>query len=546
MTGELENIRIDGKTQLLDAGLKVGILGTHYNISGPIQFDGENDGIFGVLPVSDDEGNQAYAVATIFHNDFSDFSVNFDLTFDESIKYFRNPLSGQTLNYTGRFLVLNTGYEEGTIYYGKAYASGTASILIAKGQTVINVSAKTEQGTLIHIPMYGSREIEEFDFISFKQDSVILDPKVDLTGVDLSLEIQATPDANIELILNPQTDEIIKANGSGKLNIRADNYGQVKMDGVYTINSGEYNFVLGVIRKPFKLVKGGTISWSGDPYEAGLNITTYYSVMASLAELNPSLANSDNISKKEVQCVLEITQTLSNPNIRLDINVPNVSESERPELERIRSDKDELQKQFFTLLIARRFQGKNTNSTNQNGLADVLAQQLNYLLDQMSKNVKMNVAYDNNSVTGDKKFQFGMQRAFGDKQNIILKTSLGVNNNSTTGTNSSTLIGDFSLEYLITQDGNFRVNIFNESNDKGVLSNKDKGDFTQGVGLHYQENFNEISESRFIEFFSNLFRSDKKVDNSKRKKRVPVSVVPTPPQGGVKEDESGQSTGNQP
>lgn len=527
VTGELDNVQIDGQTQLRNAGLKVGILGTRYNISGPIQFDGENDGIYGVLPVTDEEGNSAYAIATCFHNNFEDFSLNFDLNFDESVRYFSNPLSGQILPYTGRFLAMNTGYTEDAVYYGKAYARGTASILIAKGQTVINVSAETEKGTLIKLPLYGASEVNEFDFISFNQDTLTIDPKVDLTGVDMTLEIMATPDANFELILDPKTEEIIRGNGSGKLNLRADNYGQVLMDGVYSIKSGTYDFVLWGIRKPFIIKPGSTISWSGDPLEANLNIATYYSVSASLAELNPGLASSDNLSKKEVQCMLYITQTLSNPNIRLDIQVPNISEAERPELDRIRSDQDELNKQFFTLLVARRFQGTNTKSTNSNGLADVLTQQVNYLLDQMSKDLKMNVAYDKNSVTGDQKFAFGFKRAFGDKKNIILKTSLGVNNNNTTGTNTSTLIGDFSLDYVITPDGTVRVTIFNESNDKGALTNKDKGDYTQGVGLHYEENFNKVSDSRIIEFFTNAFRkkNKKKVKNAKRKKRESTKKV---------------------
>lgn len=541
VTGEIENIQIDGETDLKNGGLKVGILGTNYNISGPIQFDGENDGIFGVLPVSDEEGNSAYAIATIFHNNFENFSMNFDLNFDESVRSFRNPLSGQVLPYTGKFLALNTSYTEDAVYYGKAYANGTASIMISEGQTVINVTAETEKGTNIKLPLYGASEVSEFDFISFDQDTVAKDPKVDLTGVDLNLEINATQDANVELILDPKTEEILRANGTGKLTFHADNYGQVLMDGVYTIKSGVYDFVLWGVRKPFIIKPGSTISWSGDPLEANLNITTYYAVQASLAELNPDLANSDNISKKEVQCMLNITQTLSNPQIRLDIQVPSISEVERPALDRIRSDQDELNKQFFTLLVARRFQSKNNSGTNSNGIADVLAQQVNYLLDQMSKDIKMNVAYDKNSVTGDQKFALGFKRAFGEKKNIILKTALGVNNNSTTGTNTSSIIGDFSLDYLINQDGTFRFTIFNESNDKGVLSNKDKGDFTQGIGLHYEENFNKVSDSRIIEFFANAFRKkkNKKVKNAKRKKRQSTKkeLVPPPPPPAKKEED---------
>jgi hypothetical protein len=62
-----------------------------------------------------------------------------------------------------------------------------------------------------------------------------------------------------------------------------------------------------------------------------------------------------------------------------------------------------------------------------------------------------------------------------------------------------------------------------------VLTNKDKGDFTQGVGLHYEESFNNISDSRIIEFITNIFRKKHKVTNSKRKNRVPVDVVPAQP-----------------
>ncbi|MNX92673.1 hypothetical protein D3C86_1248230 [compost metagenome] len=260
---------------------------------------------------------------------------------------------------------------------------------------------------------------------------------------------------------------------------------------------------------------------------ANLNIKAFYRVNASLDELNRDQIGGSTVTKSEVRCVLNITQTLSNPAIALDIEVPNASESGKAVLSSIRSDKDELQKQFFTLLVFNRFQGTGgSGNGSYGGVAEVITQQINAALDQLSKDVKMNVNYNDNTVTGDKNFQFGMQRAYGQKQNIVLKTSLGVSNNTSTGTAQNSLIGSFNLEYLINDDGTFRVSIFNESNDKGILSNKDKGDFTQGVGLHYEESFNNVSESRIIEFFVNLFRKKNKVNNSKRKNRVPVDFIP--------------------
>lgn len=528
-TGSIDDPFINGNLQLKNGGFKVGILGTHYNLSGPLKFDGENDGIYGTFPIIDDEGNTAYALATVFHNNFKDFSASFDVIFDETVGGFRDPLSKRPLSPTQKFMVLNTGYKEGTVYYGKAYATGTASILFEKGNTEINVSAKTEKGTHVDLPLYGAREISEFDFIDFSSDTIKAKKQLDLTGVDLKLNIKATPDANIRLILDNQTNEEIRATGSGDLRLEVDQFGKISMNGQYIINSGQYDFVLNPIRKTFELDQGSKILWTGSPYDAGLDIKAYYKVNASLDELNRDQIGGSSTTKSEVRCVLNIGQTLSSPSITLDIEVPNASESGKEVLAKIRSDKDELQKQFFTLLVFNRFQGVGSNNGSYGGVAEMITQQINAALDQLSKDVKMNVGYNDNSLTGDKNFQFGLQRAYGAKQNIILKTSLGVSNNTSSGTSNNSLIGSFNLDYLINADGSFRVSIFNESNDKGILSNKDKGEFTQGVGLHYEESFNNISESRIIEFFTNLFRKKNKVSNSKRKNRVPVDFIPGQP-----------------
>lgn len=529
-TGSIEEPEITGNLQLKKGGLKVGILGTHYNLSGPLKFDGENDGIYGNFPVLDDNGNMAYAIATIFHNNFKDFSMSFDVIFDESVSGFRDPISGMRLNAPKKFMVLNTGYKEGTIYYGKAYATGTASILIEKGNTEINVVAKTQDGTEVDLPMYGAKEVDEFDFIDFNKDTVTVEKKIDLTGVDLKLDITATPDAKIKLILNNQTNEEIRAQGHGNIVLSVDNLNQIRMTGQYIINNGQYDFVLSPIKKTFEIDQGSNITWTGSPYDANLDIKAYYKVNASLDELNKDQIGGSSVTKSEVRCVLNIGQTLSSPSITLDIEVPNVSESGKAVLSKIRSNKDEIQKQFVSLLLLNKFQGSGGNAGGSYGaVAEIVTQQINAALDQLSKDVKMNVGYNDNAATGDKNFQFGMRRAYGARQNIVLTTSLGVSNNTSSGTSQNSLIGSFKLDYLINADGTFRVSIFNESNDKGILSNKDKGEFTQGVGLHYEESFNNISESRIIEFFANLFRKKNKVENSKRRNRVPVDYIPGQP-----------------
>jgi hypothetical protein len=525
-TGSIEAPDITGNLMLKKGELKVGILGTHYQLNGPLKFDGENDGIYGNFPVTDDEGNIAFARASIFHTDFKDFSVHLDLAFDESVSGFRDPISKRQLQPVNKFMVLNTTYKEGTIYYGKAFATGNASISIESGNTEIDVIAVTKKGTEVILPMYGAKEISEFDFIDFSRDTLVKKKDLDLSGVDLRLDITATPDADIELILNDQTNEKMRAKGNGNIVLEVDKFNPIKMTGSYTISEGQYDFRLSGIQKTFQIDKPSSITWMGNPYDANLAIKAYYKVNASLDELNRDQIGGSSTTKSEVRCVLNIGQTLSNPSITLDIEVPNVSESGKSVLAKIRSDKDEMQKQFFTLLLLNRFQGVGGTGGSYGAVAEVITQQINSALDQLSKDVKMNVGYNDNSVTGDKNFQFGVERAVGRNKNFVLKTSLGISNNTTTGSSTNSLIGSFNAEYLINSDGSFRVSIFNESNDKGILSNKDKGDFTQGIGLHYEESFNNFSESRIIEFFANIFRKKNKVNNSKRKNRVPVDYIP--------------------
>jgi hypothetical protein len=375
----------------------------------------------------------------------------------------------------------------------------------------------------------------------------------------MELNLMATPEAEIRLVFNEKTGDIITARGVGMLSITADYFGRIFMNGQYVVASGQYNFVVPPIKQVFTLVPGGSITWTGNPYEANLDISAYNSVNASLKELTQDVTGGTSSGKEVVQCIIKITNTLSNPQLVLDIDVPNTNESGKQALQRIKSNPDDLQKQFFTLLVMKRFMPLSGQmQQGLGGAADVLTEQINGALDGLTKDVKFKVGYDgqtaqngsSSSVT--RATTFGIQTALGENKNIILTGAFGVANSTTGQTSSSSLIGDMSIEYLINDDGTFRVKIFNESNDKGVLTEKYRGDYTQGIGVHYQEQFNTLSDSRMLQTFGkigkkqtyqlignailNIFRrKEKKVylQNSKNRKPIPEEkpkpvVVPAP------------------
>tara|TARA_B110000495_G_C22595864_1_gene356757 strand:- start:194 stop:616 length:423 start_codon:yes stop_codon:yes gene_type:complete len=93
---------------------------------------------------------------------------------------------------------------------------------------------------------------------------------------------------------------------------------------------------------------------------------------------------------------------------------------------------------------------------------------------------------------------------FNDK--LTVKTNVGVShdNESSGGSNSNSLIGDVDVEYKLNPpEGNLRIHAFNESNEYDIAK-VDQSQYTQGVGLFYQESFDNAGEL-FCKL-ANLFR----------------------------------------
>lgn len=519
LTGDIDAPIIDGNLCLENGNVKVGLLGTSYKMSGPILFDGESGGFYiDNMPLIDEEYNKAFVTATINHTRFEDWNcaIDFNIEDDYSQLDFRGvpqPIE--------RFLLLNTQYKEGDVYYGRAYGTGTASIFITDKETAINVDVKTEEGTKIELPMYGNSELEEGKFIEIgapgQTNEGNEEEQIDLTGLDLNMHFDVTPEAEVKLIFNPKTGDQIVSHGQGGLDISLDNLNDLKMNGTYTVvgKDNYYNFVVGPIKQPFKIKEEGTITWSGDPFDARLNLEAYNPVRADINEITPDVTNTSSSGNQEVQCVMKITQTLFDPLITLDIEAPKATESEKTILASVKSSPDELQRQFFSLLLFKKFAplaGQNT--VGGGGIADVLTQQINGLLEEWSENVKIQLAYDDKE--GGQDIALGFEKNLG---RVVLKGSFGVANSTDAESQTqSNLIGDMSLEYLINEDGSFRVNLFNESNDNSVIQDKTQGLFTQGVGLHYQKEFNNLKD----------FKQKKKNVKKRRKKTAIPKPEPAP------------------
>jgi hypothetical protein len=524
--------KLDGRVKLNGGNAKIEILGVNFGFDGEVIAD-EYGFYINNMPVSDEEGNTGSLIGSVYHEQYEDWNFDIQIELEGNTFYDADAVSFGGNGNSSRFLVMNTKYKDGEYYYGKAYASGYANIFGYTDNLEITVDMRSLKGTSIYFPMYGAADIDEDDgLITFiSKDSLQLqqDKKIDFTGVSLDLNFKVTPDANMKIIFNDQTGDEIAARGSGDINIKLDNLGELILDGTYKVKDGVYNFTMGPIKQPFYIQEGGTIAWTGDPYNANLDMKTYTRVNANLSELSPDeLQGSSSGSNQEILCYLSLTESLLKPNINFDIKAPKSDETGRTLLNRVTSDKDELNRQFFSLMLWKKFQPlKGTSGASGSAALDLVANQINSLLSSVSKDYKMNVNLDNDLLTGGSSMEFGVSKSFLDNR-LIVTGSFGVENNSTSGDKAQGgLMGDVEVEYLLNESGSFRVNVFNESNDQSVIQDKDLGPFTQGAGIHYSEDFDNIHNFKLIQYFLDIFRS---AEN----KRFPVKrnkqTTPIPPE----------------
>jgi hypothetical protein len=184
------------------------------------------------------------------------------------------------------------------------------------------------------------------------------------------------------------------------------------------------------------------------------------------------------------------------------------------------------------LLLWKRFQPlKGSTAAGGSAALDLVANQINSMLALVSKEYKMNVNIDADNLTGENSLEFGVSKGFLDDR-LIFTGSFGVENNVPTGSqNQSMLIGDVSVEYLLNESGTFRINIFNESNDYSIIQDKNLGLFTQGAGINYQEDFDNVENFMLVQYFLDIFRKkeNKRITIKRKKQQTPIPPAGSPP-----------------
>ncbi|MCB9361138.1 MAG: translocation/assembly module TamB [Flavobacteriales bacterium] len=495
ITGTIKEPALNGYVQLQKTSFEVNYLKTGFSTPSckinvtPDMISFDNVWFF------DGTGrNKAIANGTIFHEWFKDF--NFDVGLDAN-----------------DFLAMNTAEKDNNLYYGKAFISGLINIGGYSNKLSIDLDVKTEKGTVISIPLSNSDEISENDFIEFVTNDTIkkIEEEIDLSNIIMNFDLEATPDAEVRLVFDEQIGDVMKATGEGDLEFRINQQGDFNIYGDYKVKDGDYLFTLqNIINKRFDLEEGGTIKWNGDPYDAQLNLTAVYRLRARLYELLAGAEDSATaaIYKKRtpVNLKLIMTKSMLNPDIAFDIDLPTADETTKSKVRSILYVSDqqeniqELNKQVFSLLVLNQFIPPNGQGGGTYGnvagttSSELLSNQVSNWLSKISNDFDVGFNYRPGDELSSQEVELALStQIFNDR--LILDGNFGMSENknvSTESQNANNIIGDFSMEYKITEDGKLRVKAFNTSNQSYI--ERTSSNYTQGIGLFYRKEFDNFSD----------------------------------------------------
>ena len=114
------------------------------------------------------------------------------------------------------------------------------------------------------------------------------------------------------------------------------------------------------------------------------------------------------------------------------------------------------------------------------------------MLSRVTSNVNVNVNYKPGTSTTQQEFDVGISTQLFDDR-LLIDGTFGMNSyTNSTVQQTSTIVGDINIEYVLTKNRRWRARAFNRTNTLNILNNN--APYTQGVGIKYQRDFTNFKE----------------------------------------------------
>lgn len=448
---------------------------------------------------------------------------------------------------TQRFLALDTEKGDNKLFYGHALGQGDVRFSGPFDKIDIYINATVGDSTRIVIPVSSEKEASALKFINFvdkRKEKVEAEQQqnlTNLTGVSLEMNLIVQDEAQMEIVFNEQTGDIIKGSGRGNIRVLTPRNGDFRMFGDYTIQQGDYLFTLyNVVNKKFTVRPGGYIQWTGDPFGAQINIEAEYKglntsvanfIQEYLVGVSPQVQN-DASKSTQVILVMNLKGELLRPIINFDIQFPTLTGQLKAyadsKMNLLRRDQNELNRQVFGLIVVGQFLPDNVaiqgSDILYNTVSEFVSNQLSLLLTELFSEViadgrvlsgiDFDIAYNQYQsvdISGNQDFARGdefevqlRQEFFNDRLSVLIGGNVDIGTNVSNASTAGTFIGnDVVIEYAISKDRSLKLKVYQR------LQPDIGGRRLQvGTGVSFRKEFDT-----FGEFWRSLRNDAKKMKN---------------------------------
>jgi hypothetical protein len=527
--------QIRGDIGFNKVGFNVSMLNSYFSMPNEsITFD--SNGIrFNDFTLVDSTGNKAVISGGIDTKTYTDFAFNMEIK-------------------TDNFRVINSTADDNKFYYGKLYLNSDIKIGGNMNKPVVDATLTVNDKTDLTIVLPSSDPgiedrqgvVEVINPHETKSDSLLMARQLDslkktgLKGLDFSANVNIDKNAKFTVVVDPANGDVVHFQGEAHLNGGIDPSGKTNLTGTYTVESGSYNLAYATVKRTFLFKKGSTITWTGDPTSANVDLTAVYVANVPPIDLvsqqigNDAQTTTQYKQKLPFNVNLELKNQLLKPDISFDIVLPDSSYEVSPEvvqtvntrLDQVRQDPNEMNKQVLGVLVLGHFIGDNPlqsqggstgiNGAIRNSVSSLLSDQLNKLAGnliggvQLSFDLTSGADYSTGVQQNRTDLNVGLSKQFlNDRVTVTVGNNFNLEGQNQPGQKTTDIAGDLSVNYKLTADGRYMIRAYRK--DEFIVIEGQVVETGVGFTITYQYN-------KFKELFAKKSKEEKEREKEYKQK----------------------------
>jgi hypothetical protein len=535
ITGTTAAPVVRGDVNFNQVGFNVAMLNSYFTMPKETITFNEDGILFRDFTLVDSTGNKAIVTGTLYTKTFTDFKFGIDIN-------------------ATNFRAVNSTQADNKLFYGKLYIDTKIQIRGTQNSprvdATLTVNDKTDMTFVLPQDDPGLEDrkgvVEVINENAPKLDSIMMAKKLDslkqssLTGLDVNATINISKNANFTIVVDERNGDVVQLKGEAHLNGGIDPSGKTNLTGTYTVEQGSYNLAYATVKRKFNFRKGSTITWTGDPTSANVDLTAIYVANVPPIDLvnqqDDGSTNSTMLKQKlPFNVDLNLRHELLKPDISFDIVLPDSNYTVSPDvisqvntrLSQIRQDPNEINKQVLGVLVLGHFIGDNPlqsqgggtgiNGAIRNSVSSLLSDQLNKLAGnliggvQLSFDLTSGADYSSGVQQNRTDLNVGLSKQFlNDRLTVTVGNNFNLEGQNQPGQKTSDIAGNLSVNYKLTQDGRYMIRAYRR--DEFIVVEGQVIETGVGFSLTYEYN-------RFRELFRKKSKQDKALQKEYNEKQ---------------------------